>query len=261
MRFLIPFIRQVKPRPHFTRQFSAWTTQTTGTRDTLEWRMFFDNKEESKRISPWHDIPMTAEGGMYNYINEIPKGERAKMEVATDEDQTPIKQDTKKGKLRYFAYGDMPFNYGCIPQTWEDPNSVHPSTGYVGDNDPVDVVEIGSDPLEIGSVTPVKLIGIMALIDEEETDWKVIAIRKDHALASVLHDVDDLETHLPGTVEAIREWFRMYKTADGKPENKFSFDEKALGKEFAKQIVEETHTSYKELLAGIIPNKKGLVLK
>ncbi len=37
---------------------------------------------------------------------------RAKMEMATTEQHTPLKQDTKKGELRYFKYGDIPFNYG-----------------------------------------------------------------------------------------------------------------------------------------------------
>lgn len=40
------------------------------------------------------------------------------MEVATDEANTPIKQDTKKGKLRDYPY-NINWNYGCLPQTWE----------------------------------------------------------------------------------------------------------------------------------------------
>lgn len=37
---------------------------------------------------------------------------RKKYEIATDEEFTPIKQDTKKGKLREFKKGDLYFNYG-----------------------------------------------------------------------------------------------------------------------------------------------------
>ena len=36
----------------------------------------------------------------------------------------PIIQDIKDGKLRYYQYGDMLFNYGAFPQTWEDPNII-----------------------------------------------------------------------------------------------------------------------------------------
>ncbi|KAL3635608.1 hypothetical protein CASFOL_020155 [Castilleja foliolosa] len=58
-----------------------------------------------KKISPWHDIPPHLGDGVFNFIVEIPKESSAKMEVATDELFTPIKQDTKKGKLRYYPYG------------------------------------------------------------------------------------------------------------------------------------------------------------
>ncbi len=41
-----------------------------------------------------------------------------------------------------------------------------------GDNDPVDVVEIGSRQLEQGGVYPVKPLGVYAMIDDGELDWK-----------------------------------------------------------------------------------------
>jgi inorganic pyrophosphatase len=43
-----------------------------------------------------------------------------------------------------------------------------------GDNDPVDVVEIGSRTLEHGGVYPVKPLGVFAMIDDGELDWKVL---------------------------------------------------------------------------------------
>ena len=46
-------------------------------------------------------------------------------------------------------------NYGCLPQTWEDPNILHPVVNCKGDNDPVDVVEIGSKALPTGAVVKV----------------------------------------------------------------------------------------------------------
>jgi inorganic pyrophosphatase len=49
----------------------------------------------------------------------------------------------------------------------------------------------------------------------------MIAIAITDPWAAILNDVTDLETKLPGTVDAIREWFRTYKIPDGKPENKF----------------------------------------
>lgn len=39
----------------------------------------------------------------------------------------PVAQ-VKNGTLREYAWGDMIFNYGCVPQTWEDPKFVHPDS-------------------------------------------------------------------------------------------------------------------------------------
>ena len=42
-----------------------------------------------------------------------------------------------------------------------------------GDNDPLDVVEIGTTQLTPGAVVKVKVLGVFAMIDDGETDWKV----------------------------------------------------------------------------------------
>lgn len=76
------------------------------------------------------------------------------------------------------------WNYGALPQTWEDPNHVDPDTKTVGDNDPLDVCEIGTTLHPIGSVVPVKIVGVLGLIDEGETDWKLIGIDIRDKLAS-----------------------------------------------------------------------------
>src|SRR4051812_15481463 len=102
-------------------------TSFSGTPYTLEYRLNFYYKQgngELKQISPWHDVPLYRlgsgkEGQLFNFICEIPKWTRAKFEVATGEPYNPIKQDTKNGQLRYYKHGDMMFNYGCFPQTWE----------------------------------------------------------------------------------------------------------------------------------------------
>jgi inorganic pyrophosphatase len=37
-------------------------------------------------------------------------------------------------------------------------------------------------------------------------------------------DVGDIEDHYPGLIDATRQWFKIYKIPDGKPENTFAFD-------------------------------------
>ena len=114
-------------------------------------KVTFENNGQP--ISPWHDIPYK-EGDFYNAVIEIPKFTKAKMEIATKEASNPIVQDIKNGKLRDY-HGPIFWNYGAIPQTWEDPNIVHPEVKCKGDNDPLDVVEIGSTVIATGTVVKV----------------------------------------------------------------------------------------------------------
>ncbi|KAF5395579.1 hypothetical protein PHET_11804 [Paragonimus heterotremus] len=101
---------------------------------------------------------------------EIPRWTNAKLEICKEEYMNPIKQDVKKGQLRYvnnvFPHKGYMWNYGALPQTWEDPNHVDPDTQAKGDNDPIDACEIGSKILQRGEVVQVKVLGILAMIDE-----------------------------------------------------------------------------------------------
>lgn len=80
--------------------------------------------------------------------------------MATKEPLSPIKQDEKKGVPRFvhniFPHEGYIWNYGALPQTWEDPNHTDPNTEAVGDNDPIDVIEIGQTVQPRGSVVQVR---------------------------------------------------------------------------------------------------------
>jgi inorganic pyrophosphatase len=183
-------------------------------------------------------------------VNEIPKGTRAKMEIATKEPNNPIKQDVKNGKLRDLTYGKMPFNYGALPQTWENPLLVDPELGLKGDNDPLDVVEISTGPLPEGSVIEIKVLGALALLDEGEVDWKIIAVDANSPLAAKLNNAGDIENVMPGVVHDIREWFRLYKTSDGKPQNVFGHKEHILGLNETKAVIAGAHAEWRSLVTG-----------
>jgi len=178
-------------------------------------------------------------------VVEIPRGTNAKLEISTAEDQNPIKQDVKNGKLRYVAdvngFKGYFCNYGAFPQTWEDPNYTHPETQCKGDKDPLDVVEIGEAVHKTGDVVEVKVLGVLALIDEGETDWKVICIDVHDPQAAAINDIADIEKIKPGYLQKAYEWFRDYKVPDGKPQNKFAFDGKTQPRAYALQVVKENH--------------------
>lgn len=120
-----------------------------------------------------------------------------------------------------------------------------------------------------GQVIQVKVLGILAMIDEGETDWKVIAINVEDSDAKNLNSgcfppiiyklgmgclkaasrgkyslrsngssiiillssgIEDVRKSRPGHLEATVDWFRKYKVPDGKPQNQFGFNAQFKGK-------------------------------
>lgn len=175
---------------------------------------YFQNiNDKYVQISPWHDIDLMNDDGTYNMIVEIPKYNYIKLEIKLTEKFNVIKQDTKKGKLRYY-HNSIYWNYGALPRTYEYPKHVYrckSSDGqqifFTGDDDPLDVIDIGRNSLKMGQIAPVKVshaislyfvcyivssfvihfgllyffhfqqvLGAFTLIDEGQLDWKIIAI-------------------------------------------------------------------------------------
>lgn len=238
---------------------STYTTRNIAPANTLEHRVFIE--KDGKPISAFHDIPLyaNAEKTILNMVVEVPRWTNAKLEISKEEKLNPILQDTKKGKLRFvrncFPHHGYIHNYGAFPQTWEDPNSIHPETKAKGDNDPLDVCEIGETVGYTGQVKQVKVLGVMALLDEGETDWKIIAIDVNDPLASKLNDIEDVERHLPGLLRATNEWFRIYKIPDGKPENQFAFSGECKNKRYAQEVIQECNEAWERLIAGKVDPK------
>ena len=57
-------------------------------------------------------------------------------------------------------------------------------TDLLGDGDPVDIVDLSEIPAQTGAVYPVKILGALAMVDDDAADWKIIAIRASDPLAS-----------------------------------------------------------------------------
>jgi len=241
---------------------AGYIAEERGARNSVEYRMFIKDGS-GKPVSAMHDIPMLASDNTYNMVVEVPRWSNAKIEIDLKSPLNPLKQDVKKGKLRYvancFPHHGYIWNYGAIPQTWEDPNHTDPSTNCKGDNDPIDVCEIGQKIHPRGTVVQVKVLGVFAMIDEGETDWKVIAIDVNDPLADNLNDIQDVDKIMPGFLKATVEWFKIYKMPDGKPANEFAFNAEPKNKEFAENIIAGTHDSWKKLISGEIDGK-GIVV-
>lgn len=246
---------------HAVNDNSSYVSEAKGAAATKEFRLFYS--ADGKPVSPWHDVPVYPDPSnkqVVNFVNEIPKGTQAKMEIATDEEMSPIKQDIKKGELRSYKWGPSLINYGAVPQTWEDPGAVHPGIDVGGDADPVDLADCSDNVAEFGAIYPCKVLGTLAMIDEGEIDFKILGIATSDPLAEKMNDIDDLERLMPGKVDSIREWFRMYKTAEGKGENSYAFDGKAMDAAYTMKVVEDTHASWAGLRSGEIANEDDLWL-
>ncbi|XP_037530238.1 inorganic pyrophosphatase 2, mitochondrial [Nematolebias whitei] len=255
------------PHLYYCRKTMHYQTEQRGQPNSSDYRLYFKTSD-GKYISPFHDIPLIAASDpdddvpakklksesevLYNMVVEVPRWSNAKMEIATKEALNPIKQDVKKGKLRYvaniFPHKGYIWNYGALPQTWEDPNCEDEETNCCGDNDPIDVCDIGTQVCCPGQVIQVKVLGILAMIDEGEMDWKVIAINAKDPDAAKLNCIEDVRTTRPGHLEATVDWFRKYKVPDGKPENQFGFNGQFKDKDFAVQIINSTHKHWKALV-------------
>ncbi|XP_073684070.1 inorganic pyrophosphatase 2, mitochondrial [Garra rufa] len=100
-----------------------------------------------------------------------------------------------------------------------------------------------------GEVIRVKVLGTLALIDEGETDWKVMVINVEDPEAEDFNDIEDIRRLKPGYLEATLDWFKMYKVPDGKPENQFAFDGEFKNRDFAIKTVKDTHSFWKALIS------------
>ena len=68
-----------------------------------------------------------------------------------------------------------------IPQTWEDPTHIEPRTKTPGDSDPVDYVDLSTAFLDSGHLGQIKILGALCVIDQGETDWKILGMLKTEA--------------------------------------------------------------------------------
>uniref|UniRef100_H3ALH7 inorganic diphosphatase n=1 Tax=Latimeria chalumnae TaxID=7897 RepID=H3ALH7_LATCH len=252
------------PPIRFLRKMLHYSTEEKGQPNSAEYRLYFKNSD-GKYISPFHDIPLYASTEeendippkrsktvgtktLYNMVVEVPRWTNAKMEIATKEPLNPIKQDVKKGKLRYvaniFPHKGYIWNYGALPQTWEDPHHKDKDLDCCGDNDPIDVCEIGSKvrfgPNLVGhSVLPPLL---------SETMRMLLGVGWGEPSESLSHCIDDVRKHKPGYLEATVDWFRLYKVPDGKPENQFAFNGEFKDKDFTVGVIKSTHKYWKALV-------------
>jgi inorganic pyrophosphatase len=90
----------------------------------------------------------------------------------------------------------FPVEYGFVPQTWFD------------DEDPLDIMALSFEPLQVGCIVKVKVVGALVIEDEEGPDTKILSVLVNDRRFEGYHDITDIHKH---ELTEIQEFFETYK--------------------------------------------------
>jgi inorganic pyrophosphatase len=168
-----------------------------------------------------HDIaPSDKTPNEVTVVVEIQKGSKNKYEL--DKATGLIKLD----RVMYTGQ-DYPFDYGFVPQThWHD-------------GDPLDVVLLTTCPLVPGLLLAARPVGIMDMIDNGESDAKIIAVPVEDPRFQNINDLADVNPH---TIEEIKHFFETYKQIQKKEVTIPTI----RGAQEAKEVISEAVALYKQ---------------
>jgi len=206
-------------------------------------------------ISLWHDVELHVKTwldestALFHYVNEMPMGTLQKFEVQPHVPQNAIQEDPK-GSKKLAAFGrPVPFNYGCFPRTFRDPELKDELYGAPGDDDPLDVLDLGDAPASVGAVVRCLPLGAVCLIDEGQADWKVLVVNVDGKgpLAGA-RSIADVERLSPGRVEECLHWIDDFKQSGGGGGDKATLHFKVHDIARALSLIEGDHTSWRRLV-------------
>ena len=186
--------------------------------------------------NPWHDVSPgeETEKGIVRGIIEIPMGSSNKYEL--DKETGLLTLDRVLYSAVYY-----PANYGFIPQTLAD------------DGDPLDILVLGAEPVYPLTLVKARAIGIMVMKDQDELDYKVIAVLEDDPEYRSYTDVHQLPPH---RLAVLKRFFEDYKILEKKS---VVVDDILSASEALPAIQEAIHT-YQTWRAGgevILNQKKG----
>ncbi len=124
---------------------------------------------------------------------EIPMGTQNKYEV-----------DPKTRKIKLdrvlFSSVSYPSEYGFIENTLS------------GDGDPLDILVLSTFPTFPGCIIKGRVLGYLELIDNGDTDEKVITVNSTDPRFDHIQTLEDLPEH---TIDEIKEFFKTYKHLQG----------------------------------------------
>lgn len=170
----------------------------------------------------WKDIPSGDNPpDIVNAVIEVISGSRDKYEYNIEWETFVLDRILHSSVV-------FPVEYGFIPQTWYN------------DNDPLDIMVLSEEPLEVGCIVKVRTIGALILEDEEGEDPKILSVITNDPRFDEIKDISDVYPH---TLKEIQEFFETYKRLEPKKWVKFKTWENA---EEAKKIINDAIELYKK---------------
>jgi len=148
-----------------------------------------------------YDIAPFTSDSLVNVVIEIPAGTNQKWEVNKITGQIEWEQITPDS-FRVINFLPYPANYGFVPQT------LLPGASG-GDGDPVDVFVLGS-AIDREKIVKVKIIGIIHMLDDNESDSKILAVTTDKP-GLVVNSYKELNKNYPGIIDIMKLWLLNYK--------------------------------------------------
>lgn len=150
-----------------------------------------------------NDIASFTPDSLVNVVIEIPAGTCLKTEYDKSKNEFSVER-LQDGTLRSIQFLPYPGNYGFIPST-----EMRLDLG--GDGDALDVLVL-AEALPKGQVIETIPIALLKLKDNEELDYKIIAVPKDPKLQIIdCVSYACLQKNYSAIISIIELWFTHYK--------------------------------------------------
>jgi inorganic pyrophosphatase len=223
----------------------------------VDFRTFIRDASSNKPLSYWHDIPMffNKEEKIYNMVVEVPRGGAVLTLVNLGEQMNPltVHMDPETGRPQKENV-DYIHNFGHMPQTFH-PNVSDERVGegfsLNGTGNPLDIIEISDRVHQRGDVIPVKILGVLGVVDGETSDYKLIAFDTRAVFASQINTLADVEIHFPDLLAATRGYFRFYKFPE--QVNEILFRGEYQNSDWANDLIAEKHQQWLDLITSDNP--------
>jgi len=173
-------------------------------------------------LNLWRNVPPgDSPPEILNAVVEVISGSRDKYEYSREWETFVLDRVLHSSIV-------FPVEYGFIPQTW------------FHDNDPLDIMVLSYEPLEVGCIVKVRTIGVLILEDEEGEDPKIFSVPTSDPRFNGYKSLADVHPH---RLKEIQEFFQTYKRLEPKKWVRFKAWKDS---EEAEKIVEYSINLYKQ---------------